>query len=190
MARNRVFTMAVVVASLIVGSATVSAQSRNVWSNTGTQLTGPAEESNQEMSLGAGARYRDALVGSWVETVVVTGGPTFKSLVTYARDGARISSDQGSVITEPPFPHQFSDGHGPWTHRSGRVFTSTFQQIVSDLNGGLLFVNTVRETITVSPSRNSYQSVWRAEFVDANGVVAAAFEGTSEAQRIPLEPLP
>jgi hypothetical protein len=139
---------------------------------------------------GAGARQRDGLVGSWVETIVVNGGPTFKSLVTYAADGARISSDQGSVITEPPVPHVFSDAHGPWAHRSGRFFKATFQQLVSDLNGGLLFVNTVRQTMTLSQSRDSYRGIWRAEFVDPNGVVVASFEGTADGQRIRHEPLP
>ena len=134
-------------------------------------------------------RNRTALVGSWLETVSVSGGPTFKSLVTYTEDGAVVGSDQGSVITEPSFPHVFSANHGVWVHQDGRSFTATFLQLISDLNGNLLYLNKVRETVTLSKSRDAYRVVWKADFTDPAGNPVVSFEGTSEGRRIKAEPL-
>jgi len=129
-------------------------------------------------------RHDDAIVGSWLETISVTGGPTFKSLSTFTSDGAFISHDQGSVITDPAFPHVFSSGHGAWAHQGGRTFTTTFLQLISDLSGGLLYVNTVRQTVSLSTSRDAFRVVWTAEFTDAAGNPVASFQGTSEGRRI------
>ena len=68
----------------------------------------------------------------------MSGGPTFKSLATYTADGAFVSHDQGSVVTDPLFPHVFSASHGVWVHQGNRTFTATFLQLISDLNGALV----------------------------------------------------
>lgn len=124
------------------------------------------------------------IVGSWLETVNVAGGPTFKSLATFTGDGAFVSHDQGSVVTDPLFPHVYSAGHGVWVQEGGRAFTATFVQLISDLSGTLLYVNTVRESVTLSKSRDAYRAVWIAEFSDPDGNPIVSFEGTSDGRRI------
>jgi len=151
---------------------------------------GAAQERGQTVRSHDPAHPNNAIVGSWLETVTVTGGPTFKSLVTYHDDGTRVSSDQGSVITEPPFPHVFSAAHGLWAHERGRTAAATFVQLISGLAGELVYVNNVRQTITLGKSRDTYRSAWTAEFVDAGGNVVVTFEGTAEGRRIKAERLP
>jgi hypothetical protein len=131
-----------------------------------------------------------AVVGSWLETVSVNGGPTFKSLSTYGADGTWVSHDQGSVITEGPFPHIFSAGHGVWAYQGGRTYTHTSLQLISDLKGDLLFVNTLRQVITLSADASSYRTTWVAEFTDPSGNVVNRFEGTVTARRITVSKRP
>lgn len=149
-----------------------------------------AQEASQEGFAALSTGNTGTIVGSWLETVAVTGGPTFKSLATFTADGAFVGHDQGSVVTDPVFPHVFSASHGVWAHQGGRTFTATFQQLISDLNGGLLYVNTVRETVTLGKSRDAYRAVWVAEFTDPAGNPIASFTGTSDGQRIKARPLP
>lgn len=73
----------------------------------------------------APAWQRRALAGSWLMPISITGGPTFRSLVTFAKDGSLVSYDQGSVLLNPSFPRQFSAGHGVWEHRQGHSFNVT-----------------------------------------------------------------
>ena len=143
-----------------------------------------AQQAGQGSLVDRSTRHNGAIVGSWLETVNVSGGPTFKSLTTYTSDGAFISHDQGSVITDPAFPHVFSSGHGVWAHEGGRTFTTTFLQLISDLNGDLLYVNTVRQTATLSKSGDAYRAVWTAEFADPAGTPIVSFQGTSDGRRI------
>ena len=148
-------------------------------------------EAGQERSPAASVGIlagQKAIVGSWLDTVTVTGGQTFKSLSTYADDGGCVFNDQGSVVTEETFPHVFSAGHGVWVHRRGRTFSQTALQLISDLNGGLLFRNKIRSTLTLDESRDAYHAVWEAEFTDPDGNVSAFFEGTIEGRRIKVEP--
>jgi len=129
------------------------------------------------------------VVGSWLDTVTVAGGPTFASLSTYTEDGGWVSHDQGSVITEPPFPHVFSAGHGVWVRRGRRTFSQTALQLISDLKGDLLFVNRIRQTLTLNQSGDAYSAIWTAEFTDPAGNLIASFEGTTDGRRIKVEPL-
>jgi hypothetical protein len=146
---------------------------------------------NQGASDGilAQGRKATAIVGSWMDTVSVSGGPTFKSLSTYTEEGLVVFNDQGAVITDPAFPHVFSAGHGVWVHQGGRTFSQTSLQYVSDLNGGLLFVNKIRQTLTLDESGDAYSVVWKAAFIDPDGNLVFSFEGTTEGKRINDEPL-
>jgi hypothetical protein len=148
------------------------------------------EESSQGVLLEISAKKAKAIVGSWLDTVTVAGGQTFKSLSTYAEDGGVVFNDQGTVITEPPFPHVFSAGHGVWVHLGGRTFSQTAFQLISDLKGDLLFVNRLRQTLTLNESGDGYRVVWKAAFTDPSGNLITSFQGTTEGLRIKAEPLP
>jgi hypothetical protein len=182
-------TKGIVRASIVAGSMIVAAAVAAPTFARNAQAPHEAREGSGDGLLDS-AKRSAAVVGSWLETVVVTGGPTFKSLATYTGDGALVTYDQGSVVTDPSFPHTFSAGHGVWVHRDVRTFTATSLQLISDLEGGLLFVNKIRQTVTVSKSRETYRAVWTAEFTDPAGNVVTSFEGTSEGRRIEDEPLP
>lgn len=174
------------VTGLIIIAPTIARAQKNVE----MPQTAAVPETSQSGFLDLSTRNSNTVIGSWLETVTVSGGPTFKSLATYTADGAFVSHDQGSVVTDPLFPHVFSASHGVWVHQGNRTFTATFLQLISDLNGALLYVNTVRETLTLSKSRDAYRVVWTAEFTDPAGNPIVSFEGTSEGQRIKARPLP
>ena len=185
MATKRIYRAAFVTGLMIIAPTIAQAQK-----NVEMPQTVAAQETSQSGFLDLSTRNNSTVVGSWLETVTVSGGPTFKSLVTYTADGAFVSHDQGSVVTDPLFPHVYSASHGVWVHQGNRTFTTTFLQLISDLNGALLYVNSVRETVTLSKARDAYRVVWMAEFTDPAGNPIASFEGTSEGQRIKARPLP
>jgi hypothetical protein len=153
-----------------------------------TSIVGAA---GQDRTAEESERSRPTITGSWLETITLPGGQSFKTLGTYGEDGALVVNSQGSVITGPfPFPHSVTALHGQWKHRDGRTFSTTAVQIGSDLNDGhLLFVLKVRQTVTVNRSGNAYQAVFKAEYFDAGGNLFLAFEGTSAARRIRVEAL-
>lgn len=175
-------------------------------SEAGPAVTAPAPERNVAMEpeeaaqedsqasqgglLDILARLKKAIAGSWLDTVTVAGGPTFKSLSTFTQDGGVMFTDQGDVITEPPNPHVFSAGQGVWVHQGGRTFGQTTLQLVSDLKGNLLGVLKLQATITLNQSGDAYSAVWKATFTNPAGNPIASFQGTIEGQRIKAEPLP
>lgn len=134
---------------------------------------------------------RPAITGSWLETISPAGGPSFKALATYGQDGGFLTSVQGNVNTGPfPFPAAYTAGQGQWIDHGRRTFSTTAMQLVSDPNDGhLLFVNTIRQTVTLNRLGDAYRAVFRVEFTDPAGNLAFALEGTTEAKRIKVEPL-
>jgi hypothetical protein len=70
------------------------------------------------------------------------------------------------------------------------VISATAVGLVSSFDGRLLFVITINQRITLNQSRDAYKSVMRAEFRDPSGNPVFALEGTTEARRIDVEPLP
>lgn len=213
MVTKRISQALMITATMIISATVAEAQrvnrdallelSQGREPSAGARVPAPAPESDvamepaaagQEASQGGShdivASHQKAIVGSWLDTVSVTGGPTFDSLSTYTRDGGWVFSDQGSVITDPSFPHVFSAGHGVWVHQGGRKFRQTARQLISDLNGGLLARLKLRETLTLDASGDAYRTVWKAEFTDPAGNLIASFEGTRTGQRIKIEPLP
>ena len=145
----------------------------------------------QDAPFGEQGRDRPDLTGSWQETVTLVGGAPFSALLTFGEAGTLLASYQGSVITGPfPFPASYSPGHGQWTRRRAGTFSTTVVQMVSDLTDGhLLFINKVRQTVTIGRSGNTYRSVTRAEFYDPAGNLVFAFDGTTQGRRIGVEPL-
>jgi hypothetical protein len=125
-----------------------------------TSIAGTASQDRPgEVSGGS----RQAIAGSWLETISPAAGPSFKALATYGEDGALVSSVQGSVITGPfPFPASYTASHGQWVHQGTRTFSTTAKQLVSDLNDGhLLFVTKLRQTVTLNRSGDAYRAVFR-----------------------------
>jgi hypothetical protein len=100
-----------------------------------------------------GTPNKKALVGSWLETVMFppeSGRPPLKSLVSYHDDKTLVTSDQGSVTTDPP--SVFSSAHGAWTHLEERTFAYTVLELISDLSGNLVGYLKVRGIYEVSHS--------------------------------------
>jgi len=132
---------------------------------------------------------KTAIVGSWVETITPMPGPgappPFKSLSTYDEGGGVMSSDQGSVITNPP--QSFSSGAGAWTYLGGRTFAWTVVELISDLDGNLVGTLKVRGESTLDQSGNNYSSRWHADAVDPNGQLLFSADGTNVGQRVLVE---
>ncbi len=209
MTTKRIVQSAMIAGMMIISTAAVEAQRINreaiaQGNNAGPAVTRPESNAAVELSEAAQdasqtnlgglldilARQKKALAGSWLLTVSVTGGQSFKSLSTFTEDGNVIFTDQGDVITEPPNIHVFSAGQGTWTHQGGCSFSQTTLQLVSDLRGNLLGALKLRATLTLNPSRDAYSGVWKATFTNPAGNPIASFEGTIDAQRIKSEPLP
>jgi hypothetical protein len=142
----------------------------------------------QEADQG-GPPKKQAIVGSWLETVTFSGGvrPPLKSLSTMTADGGFVVADQGSVTTEPPTV--FSAAHGAWVHLGGRTFAWTVLELISDLSGNLLATLKVRGQYIVNESGNSYTGQFKAEVADTAGNLLFSVEGTNAGQRIQVEPL-
>ena len=210
MITRRIFWALVATGMMIISTTAVNAQRVNREDlmriregSDGTEVTrSPASSSEsraamveaaaasltQEADQG-GPPERQAIVGSWLETVTFSGGvrPPLKSLVTFFADGNHVVADQGNVTTEPPTV--FSAGHGPWVHLGGRTFAWTVLELISDLNGNLLATLKVRGQYIVNESGNSYTGHFKAEVSDTAGHLLFSVEGTNEGQRIQVEPL-
>jgi hypothetical protein len=152
----------------------------------------PAPEDGQTglLNITAQSKKAKAIVGSWLDTVTVTDGPTFKSLSTYVEDGGWMFNDQGSVVTDPTFPHVFSTGQGVWTHQGGRTFRQAALQLLSDLGGELLGINRVTQTLVLNESGDAYSVTWKSDFIDPDGNLVVTVEGTIEGRRISAASLP
>ena len=132
---------------------------------------------------------KQAIVGSWVETVTFSGGarPPLKALCTMTADGGFVCADQGNVTTDPPTV--FSPAHGAWVHLGGRTFAWTVLELISDLSGNLLATLKVRGQYIVNESGNSYTGQFKADIADTAGNLLFSVEGTNAGQRIQVEPL-
>lgn len=128
------------------------------------------------------------LVGSWYETTTIPGGPPpFAGLLTFERGGTLLASYQGMVGANTIF----TSAHGRWAQEGRHAYVTTAVQIVSGPGGNLLFLNTLRQRIVLSESGDSYSATVRAEFSDpVTGFVFFVGQGTTEARRIDVEPMP
>ena len=138
--------------------------------------------------LSAQTTDKDALVGSWVETVWFppeTGRPPVKSVGSFNSDGIMVFSDQGSVTMDPPTV--FSSFQGVSRHLEKRRFSYTGLSLMSDLNGNLVGYLKVRGVYTVSQSGNEYNGASFAEVLDIDGTVLFSVDVTNRGQRILFE---
>lgn len=139
---------------------------------------------------GGGAR---ALEGVWAVRVQLrncaTGaalGPSFLSLVTFARGGTIVESGGGPGFA----PGQRSTGHGAWTHEGGNTFV---QRMITLIHfdtpagpGGPGFAagwQRVTHTVTLA-DRNHATSQGTNEFYDSNGQQYRSGCSTAEAERV------
>lgn len=135
-----------------------------------------------------GTPPKNALVGSWLETVTFppeSGRPQFKGLVTFHGDGTMGNSDQGSVIADPPSVS--TSGHGVWTPLAQRTFAYTQLELISDLSGNLVGYLKVRGIYTVAQSGDEYTGNSFAEVFDTTGNVLFSVDVTNAGQRIQLD---
>jgi len=136
----------------------------------------------------AGATNKEALVGSWLETVTFppeSGRPPLKSLGSFHADHTMVCSDQGAVTTDPP--SVFTSCHGVWTHLETRKFAYTAFELISDLGGNLVGYLKVRGIYTVAQSGNEYTGTSLAQVLDTDGNVVFSVEVTNAGQRILVE---
>ena len=132
---------------------------------------------------------KNAIVGSWVEHIIVPGGPPpFKSVGIYSADGTLMFSDQGGVTSNPP--QVFSSTAGSWTYVKERTFAWTAIALISDLDGNLVGTLKVRGETTLDQSGNRYTSRFLAEIFDTNGQILLSAPGTNEGRRVVVEALP
>ena len=142
-----------------------------------------------QVAAEGGPSDKEALVGSWLETVTFppeSGRPTLKSLSSFHEGGTMNCSDQGAVTTTEP-PTVFTSCHGGWTHMSKRTFAYTAFELMSDLSGNLVGYLKVRGVYTVSASGNGYTGTSFAQILDADGHVLYSVEVANNGQRILVE---
>jgi hypothetical protein len=143
-------------------------------------------------ALAQGKGGARALEGVWAVRVQLrncaTGaalGPSFLSLVTFARGGTIVESGGGPGFA----PGQRSTGHGTWTHEGGSTFVQRMITLVLfDTPAGpagpgfLAGWQRVTHTITVV-NPNHATSHGTNEFYDSNGQLYRSGCSTAEAER-------
>lgn len=149
-----------------------------------------APQGSQEYRTAAASASKNALVGSWLETVTFppeSGRPQLKSLGTFHRDGTMICSDQGGVTTTGDQPGVFTSCHGVWTHLYKRTFAYTSFELISDLGGTLVGYLKVRGIYTVSANGDSYTGTSFAQIIGTDGAVLYEVEVVNKGRRIKIE---
>src|SRR5262245_40506683 len=100
---------------------------------------------------------RNAIVGSWIETITPEGPgapPPFKSLGVYNEDGTSVFSDQGMVRSTTGLV--LTSAIGSWSYLKDRTFSFTHIELISDLDGNLTNVVKIRGEATLDSSGDRY----------------------------------
>jgi len=129
------------------------------------------------------------LTGSWLITVTRTdenAPPPFKALVTFTEDGGLVIAVQGDVTTDPPFVN--SPGHGAWVKTGKRTFVMTFLQLSYTLDGRLLGIVKVRQTMNLNETGTEWSGPSIIEVTDSDGNPVFSGGGPAHATRILVEP--
>lgn len=131
-------------------------------------------------------RQKKAIVGSWLVNVETPGFPPLKVLLTFTEDGNVVGAAQGDVTPT----RTLSVAQGAWTHQGGLTFGSTFLQIsyetqTGNLRGYLKF----RLTHTLDSAWNQWSGPYKFDFLSPTGTILFSSGGTTQAQRIKVEPL-
>jgi len=121
--------------------------------------------------------------GTWLLTVTTPPQamrPPFKVLITFARGGAFLASEESDHGT----PAQ----NGTWERTGGNQFASTALSFGHDQNGNLFTIK-INSLFTLV-NENALQGVGEAEICDASGNNCQRFPGCSSlsASRVTVEP--
>jgi hypothetical protein len=118
------------------------------------------------------------LVGSWVVTVQLDGGPAFVNFTTVAPGGVLTNTAPNAAL-----------GHGAWEGVDDRSYAVIFVHPVYDTDGAFQGQATVRSTVVVDPGGDAFAGPFVNEVTDAAGNVMASLSGTVSARRIAVEPV-
>jgi len=172
---------------LVLAVAVLCAATIAVAASTTDATTAAAANAMVSAAVGNDATpQKEALVGSWLETVTFPeSGRQLKSLVTFHDDGTVVTSDQGNVVTDPAQnPGVFSSGHGAWVNLEKRTFSYNLVELISDLSGNLVAYLKVRGKYTVSQSGNNYTGTSHYEITDTIGNLLDSGDVTNAGARI------
>lgn len=137
--------------------------------------------------LDAVERQKKAIVGSWLVNVETPGFPALKILLTFTEDGCVIGTAQGDVAAS----RALSVAQGSWVHQGGLTFASTFIQVSYEIQtGNLRGLVKFRLTHTLDSAWNEWSGPYKFDFINPAGTVLFSAGGTTQAQRIKVEPLP
>lgn len=129
---------------------------------------------------------KKAIVGSWLVNVETPGFPALKILLTFTEDGNVLGTAQGDVTPT----RALSVAHGSWAHQGGRTFASTFLQVSYETQtGNLRGLVKFRLTHTFDSAGNEWSGPYKFDFLSPTGSVIFSAGGTTQAQRIKVEPL-
>jgi hypothetical protein len=148
---------------------------------------GPFQTNAQDstpMAVGHG------FVGSWRMTASSPGSAPTQSLGTYMADGTYLDSDLpvpagagGDAVTIS------TAGHGIWQPTGETTAQVTFVDLVSDLQGNFLTVETISVQATLGADGNTLSGTFSVSVADPSGKVVAEVTGTLQGTRITLEPI-
>lgn len=128
-------------------------------------------------------------VGTWQVAINNQLDPTYPGLITFATD-ILIVSDPPIVPAPPDLPFtqiHHSGGHGVWASTDNRTVAFTFDQLVTDENGNLLGVLTIRGTAALSADGQSFEGAFEAVLTDPAGSTSPIDAGTVTGTRIVVE---
>ena len=133
---------------------------------------------------GASAQGSKTLVGAWFITVTPTLVPAFVSVGTFSSDGTQTNISSVSLGFPPESP-----GYGVWEKTGHHTFASTFVTVLSDGAGNFAGTNKVRATLTVSPTGDEIDGIFRVDVFDPGGTLIVFDTGSVQGTRIKVEPL-
>lgn len=141
---------------------------------------------------GTGEEANHPLVGSGEVTVSFDGeGPIeVTNLSTFTDEGAVLAANGGQLPTIPGVQGTgllLTEGHGAWQATGERTADGTFVFFTLDQTGGISSTNTVRMSVEVDASGESYGGVFTLDAVSPAGNSMGSDRGTLRATRIGVE---
>ena len=132
----------------------------------------------------AGGTSAPEIEGTWLLTVTTppaANRPPFEVLVSFARGGAFLASEESDNGTPPQ--------NGAWERMCGNKYASTALSFVHGPNPGDLFTIKIRSLFTLV-NENELQGQGEAAICDASGNNCQRFPGCSTIQgtRVSVEP--
>jgi hypothetical protein len=128
-----------------------------------------------------GGAVAPEIEGTWLATITVAipdGPPPFPSLLTYARGGGLTVTDGGVA---PALGNVYQ---GTWAKTGPHEFAFTFVGFQYDANGVFAGYIRARETVSIQPDGEAYDSVATLEFFDAEWEPIGNATSTSHATRV------